>query len=568
MPFWLGSYDHTESEWKKYNISNGKWETVANSKGNILSLRFNVEKVEYYQHHTNVVSSTNLLGKKIYYPHDYYSNVIEVKYDGESPKIKSVKLKSDTNKLFSIQENPTIESLDYDVDPSDFVENITWKSSNPELATVDEFGFVTANDEYRNGKVTISASIRDKCDSITFDVSGGLDVHQEVNAGDKSVLAIDKDLLKKVQKVEWYKFGQNQPIRTINNTINFKGSFDLIIKTTELNHAGSYYAKITYKNDSSADREKPLTIQTNALKLNVKPNPDSNVNSQINLQVESSISNKTFEKSNFNVVTNTLDNVSENDILSLSLSIYNAYSKEIPGKLITHLPPQVDIISVSVSGNKISKPYFNNGNLEISEFNLSNQKQEIYIEFKIRKLPNIDVEQNQSFTIASKFDDNSGNNYLYTDESSPITMNFVKNNFIVHSSPLNFGKINAFSEMLELLVQSSNNQKTIFSSEDQRRDKGKASLSVRLINDFSLSSKQKKADKKFEAYLRYYDKNNSKNFKTIGNNELVLDSSAEGRSFSPQVFKDQLRLFIKKNPFAAGNFQGTIRWTLSETDSL
>lgn len=537
--------NHNISGWYKYDKATKKWlKVTGNDK---LNLNSNTEEIQYYQHQTS------------YYPgtRNYttcYSNVVKVHFVKNEELATSIELPEYPNRLYSLN-IPTSIAIKPIIEPEKHTSHVKWEIiRGASLATIDDQGFITANSEYKYGTANVRASIDGKSIIKPYYIEPAVK-NVNVKAGQEEKLSIEPDILKNVSKVEWYKvMGKKKRDKNIfTKKSNGDGTFDYRFKAEKKTHEGLYYAKVFYADEY---KESESSLITNQAKITVVPDPNFKLN------VHSSIQNCTFKNSVFDDSNRSINQVAQNDELLLTLDVNkkNKNSENKSGMFAVKLPNWITIDKTN--GSYPEKTIISDNKLTINDFKLTNDNYRIQIYFTIKEIP----ANSSFFEITNAFIDNDSQSY--SDESSPITMNFVQNNFIAHSSNLNFGKINAFSEMLELPVQGSDNQKAIFSSEDQRRIKGRASLSVKLINDFSLDSKQEKTGKRFEAYLRYYDKNNSKNFKTIGNNELILDSSTEEQSFTPRVFNDQLRLFIKKNPFAAGNFQGTIQWTLGNTDSL
>lgn len=150
--------------------------------------------------------------------------------------------------------------------PTTATDPITWTSSNPGLASVDEYGNVIATDTSSStsgtandhGIVTITGAVNGHKDSVKIMIGALQDV--SVNEGKDATFTL-KDLPSGMSVADWYRVDQDGTVTSLDTTSN---SYTINKASVLGDNGTSYYATLNYTINGSTK-----SVNTNAALLTV-----------------------------------------------------------------------------------------------------------------------------------------------------------------------------------------------------------------------------------------------------------------------------------------------------------
>ncbi len=255
-----GVFDAPHYRWYK-SVDGIAWSAVSESdNGHRKNLPIQMSQVgrtwyqldtQYWNYLTGWVAKTHI-----------YSNVAEVNAVNEPTDATGVTVTADTNYLFNNDQDQVNTTYAHaTVDPISSTGNITWSVDNTDLATVNDTGKVTANNNGLSGVVTVTATFHNMNTSFVVGstyirVGGGLE-NQTVNAGQAATFELqgdNSDLANLINqgkvKVEWYK---KAPGKTKAEYLGKGTNTSYMTAGTAVSDNGTQYqAKITIKEGSSS----------------------------------------------------------------------------------------------------------------------------------------------------------------------------------------------------------------------------------------------------------------------------------------------------------------------------
>ncbi|WP_261809832.1 Ig-like domain-containing protein [Levilactobacillus humaensis] len=182
----------------------------------------------------------------------------------EPSRVPATAIKVTADKTYLNNSDTTL--VHADLTPSNSTDQVTWTSSDPSLATVDEYGDVTATDvssktdgtAHDHGTVTITGKANGHSDDVKITI-GAL---QDVNTVEGKAATFSlKDLPDGVTVNNWYRVQDGE-----STALNSTDTSYTINKPTQAGDDGtSYYAVLNYTVSGSTK-----TITTNSAKLNVE----------------------------------------------------------------------------------------------------------------------------------------------------------------------------------------------------------------------------------------------------------------------------------------------------------
>ncbi|WP_125763709.1 Ig-like domain-containing protein [Levilactobacillus mulengensis] len=173
----------------------------------------------------------------------------------------SIKVSADSTSLY----NGEITTVHATLTPSTATDPITWTSSNPSLATVDEYGNVVATDTSSDtsgtaddhGTVTITGYSNGKSDSVKITI--GTLQNVTVNEGSDATFTL-KDLPDGMTVANWYRV-EDGTATALNSTAT---SYTVSKATVAGDNGTSYYATLNYTLNGSTK-----SVNTNSALLTV-----------------------------------------------------------------------------------------------------------------------------------------------------------------------------------------------------------------------------------------------------------------------------------------------------------
>lgn len=193
---------------------------------------------------------------------DYWSKIAKVTVTPSRVPTTGIKVSSDEQWLNNSEETMVHAALT----PETATDPVTWKSSDPTLASVDDYGNVIAADVAKDnsgladdhGLVTITGTSNGLSDSVQIQVGALQDV--TVTEGTPATFTLPT-LPEGVTVANWYRV-KNGKATALNVTDT---SYTVKTPTNADDDGTAYYASLSYPVNG-----KPQTVTTNAARLTVK----------------------------------------------------------------------------------------------------------------------------------------------------------------------------------------------------------------------------------------------------------------------------------------------------------
>ncbi|AYM01540.1 hypothetical protein [Levilactobacillus yiduensis] len=255
------AYNHFQ--WYQSTDAGAHWSTMSGQTSSNLTVTPSKAGTTYYQESFGYYLFIPPLTPDMY----YYSRVASVTTLGDPVNATNLSVKADDTYLYNNQDKAATTTVYGTPTPADATGDITWSSSDANLATVNKTsGAVTANTAGRSGTVTITGTIKNddgttETGSVDIKIGGGLD-DQTVNSGKAATFSIQGSFAATPKSVVWYK--QSAGSSTATQVASGTSLTYTTPTTTSADNKAQYYAKITIASDSNTK-----TITTNAATLNV-----------------------------------------------------------------------------------------------------------------------------------------------------------------------------------------------------------------------------------------------------------------------------------------------------------
>ena len=205
---------------------------------------------------------------------DYWSRIATVTVQPQRIAATSLKVTADNQTL----NNGDTTTVHADLSPSDATDAVTWTSSNPSLATVDNYGNVTATaaasttdgkaDDH--GTVTITGTVNGQSSTTQLTIGALQDV--TVVEGTPATFTL-ADVPSAMTVTNWYRV-KDGTATALNTTAN---SYTIKTPTNADDDDTAYYAQLSYTSNGN-----PQQVTTNAALLTVKKGGDLTLNATPN----------------------------------------------------------------------------------------------------------------------------------------------------------------------------------------------------------------------------------------------------------------------------------------------
>lgn len=255
------AYNHFQ--WYQSTDAGAHWSAMSGQTSSNLKVTPSKAGTVYYQESFGYYLFIPPLLPSMY----YYSRVASITTLGDPVNAIGLSVKADDTYLYNNQENAATTNVYGTPTPANATGDITWSSSDSNLASVDKTsGVVTANTAGRSGTVTITGTITNndgttKTGSVDIKVGGGLD-DQTVNSGKTATFSIQGTFAATPKSVVWYKKAAGSS--TATKVASGTSLTYTTPSTTAADDQSQYYAEITIASGSDTK-----TITTNTATLNV-----------------------------------------------------------------------------------------------------------------------------------------------------------------------------------------------------------------------------------------------------------------------------------------------------------
>lgn len=205
---------------------------------------------------------------------DYWSQIATVTVQPQRVAATSLSVTAD-NQTLNNGETTTVHA---DIAPSDATDAVTWTSSDPNLATVDAYGNVTATSAASttdgkaadHGTVTITGTVNGESSAVKLTIGALQDVTVVEGTPATFTLAAIPSAM---TVTNWYRV-QAGNVTALNTTAN---SYTIKTPTNADDDNTAYFAKLSYTGNGNTQ-----SVTTNAALLTVKKGGDLTLNSTPN----------------------------------------------------------------------------------------------------------------------------------------------------------------------------------------------------------------------------------------------------------------------------------------------
>ncbi len=509
---------------------------------------------QYYNYFTGLLLKTHI-----------YSNVAAVHTLADPVDALQLDVTSDDDYLYNTSDKLSNTTYAHaQPTPSDATGTITWSVDNPDLATVDENGLVTANSNSLSGTVRVTATFTNNDGSsiknyVDIEIGGGLD-DQTVKSGSPATFTLqgktggdddDGSSGTGTVNVDWYKYAPGS-----NTRVKVSSGTDTTYTTPDTTMAddGSYFqAVLTFTSGSTTK-----TITSNKAKLTVLPS------SEPDIEITNKITNDTYQDS-----ANTdqlLNDSTGNDSITYHDTLTNKSTEGIlkADSYVIPMLPGTKVNTVQVSGNTLSSddyqiiPNSDTGAddlvINLDDFSHGDSK-DIEVNTTV---PDITAKQSFQFTPYVYGVNYDGN--VYRQEGLDEEINYITNKVLPKVENIDYGTITAFSkDILKYRPDSLNSPNGIVTADDERRDK--QPLKVFVTQNAPLSNNNGDV---LPASLRFYSDGN---YSEILNNKTQIYQTDNGAALKSIAWDKQngLLLHIDNNFAIAGQYTTTLNWSFEDS---
>lgn len=442
--------------------------------------------------------------------------------------------------------------------PSNATGTITWSMSDTTLATIDEDGEITANNQGKSGTVEAIATMTNNDGSIIqgrtpVEIGGGLD-DQTVHSGETANFVLkgntggdsDDDDSGSIT-IDWYKY---DPITNAKTKVASGTDTDYTTpKTTYADNGTLYQAVLTLKSGKVTK-----TITTNKALLTVIPSGDPD------LEITNKLVNKTFTAEN-NTDTKLYQTIN-NDNIVYTDTIQNKSTEGIlkDGYYVLPLHAGTSVNSVKINDQTLTSDKYTlvsndtdqTDDLVIPLGTLITQASvDITVDTTVK---NITLKETLSTTPYAYGTNNDGN--IYRQDGSNEQINYITGNINAKIQDIDYGNISGYSKnTLKYRNDALNSPNNIVDVDDDRRDKNSLKVFISQDSDFAHES----LNSVLPATLRYYENGS---YQTVTNNKVQISAADLGQELSSIAWnkEDGLLLHINDDHPVAGKYSTTLTW--------
>lgn len=328
---------HNDSrQWYQSTDEGATWTKVSGATDFSLAVTPQKAGTVYYQLDEQYSPISMLL------PPDYYSQVAAITTVASAINATGFSASTDDNYLYNNQSNAATTYVHGSPTPTGATGDVTWKSSDTSLATVDATtGLVTANTKGQSGNVQITGTIKNSDGStqsgaVTIKIGGGLD-DQTVKSGAKAKFSVQGSFDQAPSSVVWHKVSASGTDTTVStgNSLNYTTP-----ATVASDDGSKYYAVLTITTSDGSE-----TVTTNKATLNVQ------VDHTPDVSITSKITDVTDNTGNTDTAVN---NVLSGDNVEVTGTIQdkNVDSKLKSGTFSINLPDNVQNTFVWIDGKR------------------------------------------------------------------------------------------------------------------------------------------------------------------------------------------------------------------------
>lgn len=568
MDTFFNPFAFNHFQWYQSTDAGAHWTAVKNATNSSLTVTPTQAGTVYYQESFGYY----LFIPPIFSSDYYYSRVAAVTTLGDPVNATGLSVKADSNYLYNNQgsaetkaEGSTgnVQAATTNVratpTPADATGNISWTSSDSNLATVDRTsGVVTANTEGKSGTVTITGTIANpdgttKSASTEIRLGGGLD-DQTVDSGKSATFTVQGSFASTPQSVTWYK-------KAAGSTTATKVSSGTSLSyttptTTAADDQSEYYAKVTIASDGNTH-----TITTNSAKLSV------NFSYTPKVTVTSTIKNLTDSTGD---TPTLLNNVIYGDNCEISGTIVdsNPDSKMKTMDLKILMPVDVEGTTFTVDGKAP-------GNFQYATA-AGPDSSSVYVEFK-----NVAINPNETHRFDLKFTsisvangtyrtvpevigyDASGNKLGTYTGNDNLTINTSDNALTTKAAGnVTFGSLSYANINQEIEGQVVGGG-SLLDVTDNRRVKKGTTVTLQQMTPFENGDDSHTLN----ATLSYASGSLVKPLTNAGAQTIIYSGTGIALGSLNASHGDKLQLNIPSQAIYPGSYSSTLQWTITQAPS-
>jgi len=444
--------------------------------------------------------------------------------------------------------------------PTNATGNLTWSIDNPDLATIDEDGQITANNKGNSGVVTVTATITNKnsppaTGSQKVEIGGGLD-DQTVKSGNSATFdlkgntggdADEDDDDTGTITIDWYKYlpGSDNKVKVATGE-----DTTYVTDIASMDDDESYFqAVITLKSGKITK-----TITSNKAKLTVIPSGEPDID------INNTLDNETYTDSEDTDLI--LNKVINNDNITYHDTLTNQSSEGLlkNGYYVIPMRQGTKVDSVIVGGTELTEDQYeiipedddNSDNLVMNIGNINTNGQiEIEVKTTAQNITQQDTFQSTPYVYGT---DNDGN--LYRREAHNEVINYISNQLETNIQNIDYGTIISYKKnILKYRPDEINNPNNIVNISDNRRNKDAMNVYVSQQDEFTHET----SGTVLPVSLRYYQNGS---FQNIINDKVPVSSSQIGDELASIAWNktEGLLLHVDDSPMFAGKYSTSIIW--------
>ncbi len=403
----------------------------------------------------------------------YYSRVAALTTFPQPIPATGLKVTSDQSYLYNNQGNAMVTYVHGTPTPATATGELTWTSSDDQLATVDEAtGEVTANTNGQSGTVVITGTLTNddgstETDQVAIEVGGGLAAEQRVAEGQTATFSVQGSFAEPPSAVVWHRvIGGKDTVVTHDSNLSYTTP-----ATSMADDQAQYYAVVTIKAPDGSTQN----MTTNRAKLTVIPDttPKVTVTNQVE-DVTDNTGNTTSE----------LTNILSGDTCKVTGSLRddNPYSKLTDGEFLITLPTGVQP-AITVDGQEAHFGKYPSGDsMKVLVTGVDFTKTKTHT-FSVTFTSN----QTDNRTMKTWVDlsgDDVQNNHLGTYSGEPLTLRFTDGKLHAAANDVNFGEITT-TNLGQEIPGIATGDGDLLDVTDNRRHKTATTIDLRQETPFS-----------------------------------------------------------------------------------
>ncbi len=521
----------------------------------------------------------------------YFSRIAKVEVFPEKP-IQQVKVTTNKEYLYNNQNFPDTAKATAIPTPSDTTSRLSWSSSDPALAKVDNDGVVTSNTNQNSGKVTITARYTNT-DGVTYKegsaiitVGGGLN-DQRINSGEDLTLKILGMSKTSIYQVRWFKVGTSNPVKTVikNETTNQNNLLTYTVKGARKEYNGSqYYAEINCNTkDSQGQIHSGLIYTTRAAKVSVDYDPNPIIVQDWKIYNDSFANDHNDGNTTIGSVHGGNQYYPNGDWIRIVGSVKDinpdtdVKNSMIKFNLPTSTYPDTQRSSVNGVSGKIAFmvtnefPQYQTSSYAICTADFTKTKQ--YNIVFSAQTTGADVQKYISYPYVVQKDPTSfaedGSRDYWENKTKFLTIYFVGYNFLsCRAKDIQFGQFQSLTEGQTIKGKIEGGTNPVLEVSDRRREDRQHNIeykpqTVSLISDGEFINAQ---GIKLPATLQYVDGKNSFTFEPNSTTQQLASYGEEQTVQSVNWGPNQgLKLKMNKDFSDGGSYSAKLTWQIADT---